>query len=431
MATNQYLYPKLTYDPVADFAPVTLLALVPNLLVARKDLPANSVAELIAYAKANPGKLSFGSSGVGTSVHLSGELFKKLAGVDMVHVPYRGTAQATQDLIGGRIDLIFDNITQALPHVRGGAIKALGITTAKPSPAAPEFLPIAQTLPGFDVSSWFALFAPAKTPAAIIAKVQADAKTALGRRHAEKPHGRTCGRTGRLNPGGAGRLPEIRDGEMGHVDPRPWPQDRVSGAGALTRGRQVPRRDQTNCAAARSSIAAPIDLNSVISLSCARPAAFAGHQRCKFTDDPILRDLAIAQRNGDVTAFGEAAGVSMKSRARVSTTASASRIAMLNAPTRSRWQPGFSQSPLINGVDDSVAQEMRSAARAAASSSVVASTGYPCSRKVAACALARAGLWFQIRISESCASAAWARTRNGQSAPAPTISIRAHPFRAR
>ncbi len=180
MATNQYLYPKLTYDPVADFAPVTLLALVPNLLVARKDLPANSVAELIAYAKANPGKLSFGSSGVGTSVHLSGELFKKLAGVDMVHVPYRGTAQATQDLIGGRIDLIFDNITQALPHVRGGAIKALGITTAKPSPAAPEFLPIAQTLPGFDVSSWFALFAPAKTPAAIIAKVQADAKTALG-----------------------------------------------------------------------------------------------------------------------------------------------------------------------------------------------------------------------------------------------------------
>jgi tripartite-type tricarboxylate transporter receptor subunit TctC len=180
MATNQFLYPKLTYDPVADFAPVTLMALVPNLLVARNDLPANSVAELIAYAKANPGKLSFGSSGVGTSVHLSGELFKKLTGIDMVHVPYRGTAQATQDLIGGRIDLIFDNITQAVPHVRAGSIKALGITTAKRSPAAPEFAPIAQTVPGFDVSSWFALFAPAKTPAAIVQKIRDDAKTALG-----------------------------------------------------------------------------------------------------------------------------------------------------------------------------------------------------------------------------------------------------------
>ena len=107
MATNQYLYPRLTYDPVADFAPVSLLALVPNLLVAGNHLPVSSVAELIAYGKANPGKLSYGSSGVGTSVHLSGELFKKLTGIDMVHVPYRGTAQATQDLIGGRIDLIF------------------------------------------------------------------------------------------------------------------------------------------------------------------------------------------------------------------------------------------------------------------------------------------------------------------------------------
>jgi tripartite-type tricarboxylate transporter receptor subunit TctC len=179
MATNQFLYPKLTYDPVADFAPVTLLAMVPNLLVVRNDLPAKNVAELIAYARANPGKLSFGSSGVGTSVHLSGELFKKLTGIEMVHVPYRGTAQATQDLIGGRIDLIFDNITQALPHVRANAIRALGITTAKRSAAAPEFAPIAETVPGFDVSSWFALFAPARTPAAIIGKVREDAKVAL------------------------------------------------------------------------------------------------------------------------------------------------------------------------------------------------------------------------------------------------------------
>lgn len=179
MATNQYLYPKLNYDPVKDLAPITMVALVPNLLVVNKDLPVKSVADLIAYAKANPGKLSYGSSGIGTSVHLSGEYFQKLTGTKMVHVPYRGTAQATQDLIGGRIDLIFDNITQALPHVRAGSIRGLGITTAKRSAAAPEFAPIAETVPGFDVSSWFALFAPAKTPQAIIDKIQADTKAGL------------------------------------------------------------------------------------------------------------------------------------------------------------------------------------------------------------------------------------------------------------
>ena len=179
MATNQYLYPKLNYDPVKDLAPITMVALVLNLLVVNKDLPVKSVADLIAYAKANPGKLSYGSSGIGTSVHLSGEYFQKLTGTKMVHVPYRGTAQATQDLIGGRIDLIFDNITQALPHVRAGSIRGLGITTAKRSAAAPEFAPIAETVPGFDVSSWFALFAPAKTPQAIIDKIQADTKAGL------------------------------------------------------------------------------------------------------------------------------------------------------------------------------------------------------------------------------------------------------------
>ena len=179
MATNQYLYPKLNYDPVKDLAPITMVALVPNLLVVNKDLPVKSVADLVAYAKANPGKLSYGSSGIGTSVHLSGEYFQKLTGTKMVHVPYRGTAQATQDLIGGRIDLIFDNITQALPHVRAGSIRGLGITTAKRSAAAPEFAPIAETVPGFDVSSWFALFAPAKTPQAIIDKIQADTKAGL------------------------------------------------------------------------------------------------------------------------------------------------------------------------------------------------------------------------------------------------------------
>jgi tripartite-type tricarboxylate transporter receptor subunit TctC len=179
LATNQYLYSKLSYDPVQDLRPVSLVAMVPNLLVVGNHLPVKSVSELIAYGKANPGKLSYASSGTGTSVHLSGELFKKMTGIDMVHVPYRGTAQATQDLIGGRVDLIFDNITQAVTHVRAGSIKALGITTARRSPVAPEFAPIAETVPGFDVSSWFALFAPAKTPDAIVAKIQADTRTAL------------------------------------------------------------------------------------------------------------------------------------------------------------------------------------------------------------------------------------------------------------
>jgi tripartite-type tricarboxylate transporter receptor subunit TctC len=179
MATNQFLYPRLTYDPVADFKPVSLLALVPNLLVVGNHVQARSVAELIAFGKANPGKLTYGSSGVGTSVHLSGELFKKMTGVDMVHVPYRGTAQATQDLIGGRIDLIFDNITQAVTHVRAGSIRALGITTAKRSPVAPEFAPVADTVPGFDVSSWFAIFAPKGTPDEVVARIQADTTRAM------------------------------------------------------------------------------------------------------------------------------------------------------------------------------------------------------------------------------------------------------------
>lgn len=179
MATNQYLYAKLSYDPVKDFAPITMIALVPNLLIVNNQLPVKNTAELIAYAKGNPGKLTYGSSGIGTSVHLCGELFQKLTGTKMVHVPYRGTAQATQDLIAGRIDLIFDNITQALPHVRAGSIRGFGITTAKRAPTAPDFAPIAETVPGFDVSSWFALFAPAKTPPAVIEKIHADTKAGL------------------------------------------------------------------------------------------------------------------------------------------------------------------------------------------------------------------------------------------------------------
>ena len=179
LATNPYLYPKLGYDPVADFAPVSLVAMVPNMLIAGHHLKVNSVAELIAYGKANKGKLTFASSGVGTSIHLSGELFKKMTGVEMVHVPYRGSAPAIQDIMGGRVDIMFDNITSSLAQVRGGTLKGLAITTAKRSPFAPELPPVADAVPGFDVSSWFAFFAPKKVPEAIVAKIAADTKVAL------------------------------------------------------------------------------------------------------------------------------------------------------------------------------------------------------------------------------------------------------------
>lgn len=179
MATNPFLYKSLSYDPVKDFEPVTLLAMVPNIMITPPNHPAKTVAEFVALAKKDPGKMSFGSSGIGTSVHLSGELFNKLTGAKMVHIPYKGTAEAKNDLMAGRLDCIFDNITAALPQARGGQVKALGITTAKRSALAPEIAPVNDSVPGFDVSSWFALFVPKGTPQAIIAKMNADAKAAL------------------------------------------------------------------------------------------------------------------------------------------------------------------------------------------------------------------------------------------------------------
>lgn len=179
MATNPYLYKSLPYDPIKDFAPVSLLCLVPNIMIVPPNHAANSVADFIRLAKAKPGTFTFGSSGIGTSVHLSGELFQKLTGTKMVHVPYKGTAEAKNDLIAGRLDCIFDNITAALPQAQGGQVKALGITTAKRSKLAPDLAPVADAVAGFDVSSWFAIFVPAKTPPAIIERMNADIRAAL------------------------------------------------------------------------------------------------------------------------------------------------------------------------------------------------------------------------------------------------------------
>ena len=174
-AINPSLYPKMPYDHVKDFAPVILVAGVPNVLVINPALPVNSVQELIAYAKANPGKLNFASSGNGTSIHLSGELFKTMAGVQMTHVPYKGSAPALQDLVGGQVQLMFDNLPSSLALIKGGKLKALAVTSSARAAALPDVPTLAESgLPGFEASSWFGLLAPAGTPQPIILKVNGD-----------------------------------------------------------------------------------------------------------------------------------------------------------------------------------------------------------------------------------------------------------------
>jgi tripartite-type tricarboxylate transporter receptor subunit TctC len=179
MATNPHLYQNMTYDPVRDFDPVSLIAMVPNILIAGKHTPYNTAKEFVDFAKANPGKVTYGSSGIGTSLHLAGELFNRMTGAKMQHVPYRGAALAIQDLLAGQIDVVLDNITSALPQARSGAVKGLAITTANRSQFAPELPPLADAVPGFDVTSWFAFFAPKRTPRAVIDRIQSDTRRAL------------------------------------------------------------------------------------------------------------------------------------------------------------------------------------------------------------------------------------------------------------
>ncbi len=171
---NGALYTKMPYDMVRDFTPVAHIASAPNLLVVNNDVPVKSVAELITYMKANPDRLSFGSPGIGTSVHVSGELFKSLTGTKMTHVPYKGRQFAIPDLIGGQIQVMFDNMPSALPMVREGKIRALAQTTATRSAAAPDIPTVAETVPGFEATTWFAVFAPAGTPRDVVARLNAE-----------------------------------------------------------------------------------------------------------------------------------------------------------------------------------------------------------------------------------------------------------------
>ena len=171
---NGALYSKMPYDMVKDFTPVAHVASAPNLLVVNNDLPVKNVAELIAYMKAHPDKLSFGSPGIGTSVHVSGELFKSMTGTTMTHVPYKGRAMAIPDLVGGSIQVMFDNMPSALPMAKDGKIRALAQTTAKRSAAAPDVPTVAETVPGFEATTWFAVFAPAGTPRDIVNRINAE-----------------------------------------------------------------------------------------------------------------------------------------------------------------------------------------------------------------------------------------------------------------
>ena len=173
-AINGSLYEKIPYDMVKNFTPISLIASAPNLLVVNNDLPVKTVAELITYMKANPNKLSFGSPGIGTSVHVSGELFKSMTGTQMTHAPYKGRQYAIPDLMGGSIQLMFDNMPSALPMARDGKIRAVAVTTAKRSAAAPEIPTVAETVPGFEATTWFALFAPANTPRPVIDRLNAE-----------------------------------------------------------------------------------------------------------------------------------------------------------------------------------------------------------------------------------------------------------------
>jgi len=181
MAVNPALYPDMAYDPVKDFAPISLLAVVPNVLVVNPQrIQARTVPEVITLAKAHPGKYTYASAGVGTSIHLAGELFAKMAGVQMLHVPYKGSGPAIADMLGGQVDYMFDSITSSKPHIDAGKLVPIAVTTRKRSAALPNVPTVAEAgLPGYELTPWFAAFAPAGTPPAVIDKLNRAMRDAL------------------------------------------------------------------------------------------------------------------------------------------------------------------------------------------------------------------------------------------------------------
>ena len=179
-AINLALYSKLPYDPLKDFAPITMLATQPNMLVVHATLPAKNVKEFIALAKSRPGQLNFGSAGSGTSQHISGEMFKTLTGVQMQHVPYKGSGQMVPDLLAGYVQLAFENIATAYPHAKTGKLRALAVTSAKRSFVAPEVPTMQEAgVPNYDISSWQAMYAPGNTPRDVVSRLNVEVNKIL------------------------------------------------------------------------------------------------------------------------------------------------------------------------------------------------------------------------------------------------------------
>ncbi len=180
ISTNHHIFRNLAFDPVKDLAPVSFVASVPNALLVGPHMAARSTTDLIAAAKAAPGKITYGSAGIGTSAHLAAELFCQATGVTMTHVPYRGTGPALNDLVGGRLDVMFDILTAAIAQVKAGTVRALGVTTLRPNPLLPGVPTVAETVPGFEVSTWNGVFAPAATPPATIERISAAIAAVMG-----------------------------------------------------------------------------------------------------------------------------------------------------------------------------------------------------------------------------------------------------------
>jgi tripartite-type tricarboxylate transporter receptor subunit TctC len=178
-AINATLYDRLTYNFLRDVAPVAGVIRVPNLMAVNPSLPPKSVPEFIAYAKANPGKVNYASGGNGTAQHLTGELFKMMTGVDMVHVPYRGAAPALTDLIGGQVQVMFGDMPSSIEHVRAGTLRPLAVTTTARSEALPDLPPVGDFVPGYEASTWYGIGAPANTPAEIVDKLHKEINAAL------------------------------------------------------------------------------------------------------------------------------------------------------------------------------------------------------------------------------------------------------------
>lgn len=179
LALNSALYKKVQYDPIRDFAPITLAATAPNILIVNTSLPVKSLAELIALAKQNPGRLSYGTPGVGTSPHMAMELLKSMAGIDLQHVPYRGTAPALTDVISGQLSAMFSNALTARPQIDSGRVRALAVSGSRRIEALPGIPPVADTVPGYEAMQWYGLAAPAGTAPAIVARLNAEALKAL------------------------------------------------------------------------------------------------------------------------------------------------------------------------------------------------------------------------------------------------------------